>query len=134
MSDLFKAAAESVSQLTDGQFVLEADESGTAYLVKTKTQERVQLPPPNGYALSNAGRLNRIGTLSVRERQVFEMLGNGLDMNDIAERMQVSAKTVETYRARIKQKLDVSQRNRLLALAVEYRLARASLANGEILA
>ncbi len=43
--------------------------------------------------------------LSDRELQTFEWIGRGLKTSDIADRMQLSPKTNETYRARIKEKL-----------------------------
>lgn len=48
-----------------------------------------------------------VETLSDRELQTFELIGLGLNTNDIATRMNLSPKTVETYRARIKEKIDV---------------------------
>ena len=46
-----------------------------------------------------------IDALSDRELQAFELMGAGLSTVDIAARMNVSPKTVETYRVRIKEKL-----------------------------
>jgi len=43
--------------------------------------------------------------LSDRELEVFELIGRGLKTRDIAERLFVSVKTVETHRHRIKEKL-----------------------------
>jgi DNA-binding NarL/FixJ family response regulator len=43
--------------------------------------------------------------LSDRELEAFELLGQGLATRQVAERMHVSPKTVDTYRARIKAKL-----------------------------
>jgi DNA-binding NarL/FixJ family response regulator len=46
-----------------------------------------------------------IERLSNREMQVFERIGQGLSTREIAEQLQVSQKTVETHRERIKAKL-----------------------------
>ncbi len=43
--------------------------------------------------------------LSDRELQVFRMLGEGLNNKEIAQRLELSPKTVETYRDNIKRKL-----------------------------
>lgn len=43
--------------------------------------------------------------LSDRELETFELIGRGMTTRQIAEAMAVSPKTVETYRANIKQKL-----------------------------
>ena len=58
--------------------------------------------------------------LSDRELEVFQLIGQGLDTHQVAERMRVSPKTVETYRARIKEKLGVSNRMELVQRAVQW--------------
>jgi DNA-binding NarL/FixJ family response regulator len=58
--------------------------------------------------------------LSDRELEVFEYLGNGLTTKEIAERLYVSVKTVESYRARIKEKLQISNSNDLIRNAVQW--------------
>lgn len=45
------------------------------------------------------------GRLSDRELQVFEGIGRGHGTSDLARRLGLSVKTIETYRAHIKQKL-----------------------------
>lgn len=60
--------------------------------------------------------------LSDRELEVFQFLGQALDTNQIAERMHVSPKTVETYRARIKEKLGIHTIPELFRRAVEFCL------------
>lgn len=39
--------------------------------------------------------------LSLREREVVKLLGEGLTNNEVAQRLFISVKTVETYRARV---------------------------------
>ena len=48
-----------------------------------------------------------VESLSDRELQTFQFIGLGLNTADIAKKMDLSPKTIETYRARIKQKIDV---------------------------
>jgi DNA-binding NarL/FixJ family response regulator len=48
--------------------------------------------------------------LSPREREVLIRLGQGYTNRQIAEQIQVSVKSVETYRARIAQKLELHSR------------------------
>jgi DNA-binding NarL/FixJ family response regulator len=45
--------------------------------------------------------------LSVREREVLQLLAEGRKTSEIAERLHVSPKTVETHRRQIMQKLDL---------------------------
>ena len=61
-----------------------------------------------------------IDRLSDREFQVFELTGRGINTNDIARRLHIAVKTVETYRARIKQKLKLKDASELLQLAITW--------------
>jgi DNA-binding NarL/FixJ family response regulator len=63
-----------------------------------------------------------IETLSSRELEVFELLGEAIDTTHIAERLTLSPKTVETYRARVKEKLGIQTSAELIRRAVEWRL------------
>lgn len=58
--------------------------------------------------------------LSDRELEVFELTGKGLSTRDIAERLHLSVKTVESYRARIKNKLNLDSANELMKHAVQW--------------
>ncbi len=58
--------------------------------------------------------------LADREFQVFELTGQGLNTHDIARQLNISIKTVETYRARIKDKLKLNDASELLRLAISY--------------
>ena len=48
-----------------------------------------------------------VESLSDREFEVFRWIGHGLTTREIAERLHLSVKTVETYRQRIRQKLEL---------------------------
>jgi DNA-binding NarL/FixJ family response regulator len=58
--------------------------------------------------------------LTDRELQVFELTGNGLNTRDIAEQLGIDVKTVETYRVRIKEKLNLTGSSELLQLAIRW--------------
>jgi len=58
--------------------------------------------------------------LSDRETQVFELTGLGLSTRDIAQRLRVDLKTVESYRARLKDKLKLKSGSELLQLAIRW--------------
>ena len=63
--------------------------------------------------------------LSEREREVLRLLALGHTAGDIAERLYLSPKSVETYRSRIMEKLGLDSRPAL----VRYALARGLLAD-----
>jgi DNA-binding NarL/FixJ family response regulator len=58
--------------------------------------------------------------LSDREFQVFRLIGHGCKASQIAQRMHLSIKTVETYRSRIKDKLNLTNASELLQYAIKW--------------
>jgi DNA-binding NarL/FixJ family response regulator len=60
--------------------------------------------------------------LSDRELEVFQLLGQGLGVRQIAEMLFVSVKTVEAHREHIKQKMNFKSSSELLRYAIQYTL------------
>lgn len=58
--------------------------------------------------------------LSDREFEVFELIGQGLSAHDIAQRLFLSAKTVDAHRANIKEKLKIKTTAELIAYAARW--------------
>ena len=63
-----------------------------------------------------------VDSLSDRELEVFRRIGQGLKTQDIAAHLHLSVKTVETYRTRIREKLDLSDGTELTRSAVQWVL------------
>ena len=61
-----------------------------------------------------------IDRLSDRELEAFHLIGEGMTTESIAEKMHVSPKTVETFRARIKEKLGISNLTELIQRAAQW--------------
>ncbi|MBB02600.1 MAG: DNA-binding response regulator [Planctomyces sp.] len=61
-------------------------------------------------------------TLSDRELEVFEQIGHGVTTRQIAEKLHLSPKTVETYRENIKHKLNLANATELTQHAVQWVL------------
>jgi DNA-binding NarL/FixJ family response regulator len=59
-------------------------------------------------------------SLSDREREVFGLLGKGLGTRQIAEKLFVSIRTVDTHRENIKHKLNLKNASELLQCAIEW--------------
>jgi len=72
------------------------------------------LLPQVGSAVATKGNL-----LSPRERQVLQLVAEGYTNHQIAERIFVGVKSVETYRARIGQKLSLNSRADFVRYALE---------------
>jgi DNA-binding NarL/FixJ family response regulator len=58
--------------------------------------------------------------LSDREFEIFELLGDGLSTQQIAERFHLSMKTVDAHRAKIKEKLKLKTTNELISYAARW--------------
>jgi DNA-binding NarL/FixJ family response regulator len=56
--------------------------------------------------------------LSPRERQVLQLTAEGYSSREIGERLNVSSKSVETYRSRLMEKLDLADRPSLVRYAL----------------
>ena len=65
-------------------------------------------------SFSNADDLSLYESLSDREYQIFLELASGKRAKDIAEKLQVSAKTVATHRSRLMQKMGFSTNAELI--------------------
>lgn len=67
----------------------------TARLLERMTQKR------------QSSEIQGLASLADRELEVFQLLGRGKSTHDIAEALNLGESTVETYRARIKEKLQL---------------------------
>ncbi|HWQ90469.1 MAG TPA: response regulator transcription factor [Clostridia bacterium] len=66
-----------------------------------------------------------VDLLAERELEVFELTGQGLSTREIADRLHIDAKTVDTYRGRIREKLNLASSSQLLQLAIKWNKERA---------
>ncbi len=63
-----------------------------------------------------------IERLTDRELEVFEMIGGGMKSRDIAEKLHLSIKTIDTHRENIKVKLNLESSSELARRAVQWIL------------
>ncbi|WP_211090262.1 response regulator [Pseudothauera nasutitermitis] len=97
-------------------YVGEALQAGAVgYLVKDSAPEELESAlhavAAGGHYLSPrlASQRARAGAdlLTPRQRQILRLIAEGLGTREIAERLEISVKTVETHRAQIMQRLDI---------------------------
>lgn len=62
--------------------------------------------------------LSPMEQLSDRELEVFEYMGRGFTTREIAEKLVLSPKTIDSYRARVKDKLSIESNAELMRRAV----------------
>lgn len=87
--------------------------------------DAVQKHIVHGYLENETDQQNPESVLSDRELEVFEHVAHGRTISEIAEYMDISPKTVSTYRQRIKQKLDIDSPIELTQRATLWRIGRA---------
>ena len=56
--------------------------------------------------------------LTSREREVLQLLAEGMSNREIAEQLNISVKTVETHRSNMMNKLDVDSKTELIKYAL----------------
>ncbi len=102
--------AEAVHSLAGGEAVIPPLMLGSLlkHVVRRRRAERAEL--------------ERISTLTDREREVFDLLAAGLDRSAIAERLFISTGTVRSHLQRVFRKLDVHSHAEAVALAARCQL------------
>lgn len=70
-------------------------------------------------------------SLSDREIEVFQLIGEGRSTREIADQLRLGIKAVETHRAHIKLKLNIDSSNELVRFAVGWSMQENMLHNGE---
>ncbi|MBN2161370.1 MAG: response regulator transcription factor [Pontiellaceae bacterium] len=89
---------------------------GEIYVSKTMSSQMLKM------AFRSGGDDPRTGAelLSLRELEVFELIGRGNSTREIAEQLNLSIKTIETYRAHIKDKLQLRSGTELMQRAIRW--------------
>jgi DNA-binding CsgD family transcriptional regulator len=85
--------------------------------------ERIVIPGAKGVG-------QRIEDLTDRELEVLDSTGRGQTSREIARALKLSAATVDTYRPRIKEKMNLENSAQLQHFATRWVLDRESKNNG----
>jgi DNA-binding NarL/FixJ family response regulator len=88
------------------------------YVSPTMTEQLLQRAV--GHTYPDQTRAARVAALSDRELAVFRLIGEGLKTQEIADRLNLSPKTIETYRDRIREKLNLRGTSELVRAAVRW--------------
>ncbi len=72
--------------------------------------------------MMNPRQETALSALSDREFQVFLYIGQGLTLQEIADKLTLSVKTIESHVERIKAKLDIGSGRELMRRAIEWVL------------
>ena len=105
-TDLFKA----IDAVQAGQLYLSQQDSNLLLNVLLK-QDPAPVDNQAPYVL-----------LSPREREVLRLIAHGYSMAEVAERLSLSIKTVDTYKTRLMEKLGTTRKSELVSYALKYGL------------
>ena len=75
-------------------------------------------------AAEEKGEASPIEKLSERERELLALTAEGYSSGEIGKKLYLSPKTVDTYRARLMQKLGLTHRSELVRLALDTGLLK----------
>ena len=108
-TDLFKA----IEAVQAGELYLSQQDSKLLlHVLLSREQETVDKQAP--YVL-----------LSPREREVLRLIAHGYSLAEVAERLSLSIKTVDTYKVRLMEKLEATKKSELVSYALKYGLLSA---------
>jgi DNA-binding NarL/FixJ family response regulator len=114
----------------NGYIMKEATPEGLLSAVRRVLDGRLYLSDATSESLletllgKSAPREDPFQKMSDRELQIFQSIGEGLSTTEIAENMHISAKTVDTYRARLKARLGLETSAELLRHAIRWNRER----------
>jgi DNA-binding NarL/FixJ family response regulator len=89
--------------------------SGEIYLSATMAKRMIAEHVSGG----TSGR-SAIEKLTDRELEVLQLIGEGTEVRDIAQKLHISAKTVEAHRGHIKEKLNLNNAREVARFAVQW--------------
>jgi DNA-binding NarL/FixJ family response regulator len=100
--------------------------------IRTVARDEVFLYPSatrlllRGYRNAESkGEVNPLEALSEREQEVLGLTAEGFSSAEIGKKLFLSPKTVDTYRARLMQKLGLSHRSELVRFALNTGVLKA---------
>jgi DNA-binding NarL/FixJ family response regulator len=106
-----------------GYIMKSEDGSTLLQAIRTVMSGRISLSPTASSRLlefvTDRSKQKRMGieALSPREFEVFRLIGRGICTKDIADQLHLSIKTVDTHRARIKEKVGVNTLAELISIS-----------------
>jgi two-component system response regulator NreC len=93
--------------------------SGGTYLHPSHAQALLADPAP---APTPGDDDKALAQLSEREQETLKLIALGYSNKEIAQKLFLSVKTVETYKARIMEKLELNTRAALVRFALQHKL------------
>lgn len=116
-------AKEALGAGASGYVLKEAAEAEVVNAIRIVAENGTYLQPSVGARLAAQSARGEQGVeLSERETEVLRLIALGHTNSEIAGLLFLSVRTVESHRAQIQNKLDVSTRAQLVRYAIDHRL------------
>lgn len=113
-----------------GYIMKEEAESNVSTAINTVMQGKIYLSEAeqkrhdelalNKNSNNNSEPIDLVATLSDRQLQIFTLLGKGLGTVEIAEKLKLSIKTIDTHKENMKEKLNCESAAELRKMAIEW--------------
>jgi RNA polymerase sigma factor (sigma-70 family) len=121
--DLFKAGISSYvlkkDPMSDLVSAIKAVERGGTYFTTISSEILLNYVKELDDSNNNINNANGFESLSLREREVFQLLSEGKSIKEIAETLGISRKTVETHKYNIMEKLHAKNITDITKLAIK---------------
>jgi DNA-binding NarL/FixJ family response regulator len=113
-----------------GYLLKDADRTELELAIKTVWRGDTYLTPAvakftvNAYCRKDDAQLGPLGRLTGRQREILQLIAEGCSTKQIAQRLNLSVKTVETHRAQLMDRLEIHDIPGLVRLAIRTGLVR----------
>ena len=90
------------AELAELELALKTVARGERYLTSAVAKFAIE-----AYRGKSEGPVGPLAKLSMRQREILQLIAEGHTTKDIAQRLNVSGKTVETHRSQLMERLDI---------------------------
>jgi len=105
------------AELAELELAIKTVSRGESYLTPTVAKYAIE-----AYREKSEGPTGPLAKLSMRQREILQLIAEGHTTKDIAQRLNVSVKTVETHRAHLMERLEIHDVPGLVRFAVRVGL------------
>jgi DNA-binding NarL/FixJ family response regulator len=113
--------AEAVRAGACGYVAKDADAADLLTAVRSAAAGKQVLPPLPESALAGDGPTDPYDSLTPREREVLQLTAEGFTGAEIADKLFISPRTVESHRARVLHKLGLKNQKEMVRYALQRR-------------
>lgn len=110
------------AELAELELAIKTVSRGESYLTPAVAKYAIE-----AYREKSDGPTGPLAKLSMRQREILQLIAEGHTTKDIAQRLNVSVKTVETHRAHLMERLEIHDVPGLVRFAVRVGLIQPDL-------